>query len=308
MARKRIERQGPNDPRFFTEEFFLQQARMMEEDEELEIEDIPYEPGNNEEAVSGGYSEVADQLFNLVDNNKEKVDSFYAMKDGGLQREEVGKWIDTNIKKQELSDLYKDGENTDGFVDWITSNPDYFRQDTDTCIQNDDEAEVDLEDDGSDEDDVASEDELRITDKELEQEDDDIMSDGEDDGSEDDEMECHRFRIYLKHIKPIRNPLKDKVDKDEETVRGVHKKYYILTKAELGTQEMLDELEDELDDSAHATYYDFPNVSLKIYHQNEVELNRIFESLGLECRCRDISHYTDEDERKRVEGQRRSHE
>lgn len=290
--------------RWFTEDYFLQKAKEMEMEEELDVDledDAPSEPGDD---VPSGYdySEVADQLFNLVDNNKTKVDAFYAMKSNGLQREEVQGWIRNNVKTEELTDLYREGGNTEGFVDWISANPDYFNPDTDTCLSNDDETEVEL-DDSSEEDDIPEPDTEQIA-KDIETEDDALMADEEDDDSSEDEQECHRFRIYLKHIKPVRNEFKDKVDKDEAVEKQVHKKYYILTKNELGTQDMLDDLEDELDKTSHTTYYDFPNVSLKIYHQNEVELNRIFESLGLECRCKDIAHYTDEDERKRLEGQR----
>ena len=69
-----------------------------------------------------------------------------------------------------------------------------------------------------------------------------------------------------------------------------------MKKKELISTENLNRLEDELD-SKNISYYDFgknDTIAIKIYTQNEVQLNRIFEKLDFKARCVDIAHYTDD--------------
>jgi hypothetical protein len=84
----------------------------------------------------------------------------------------------------------------------------------------------------------------------------------------------------------------EKIDDDESIDRLSHKKYYVLKKKELGDNNKLDSLENKLDNQ-NISYYDFPTTAIKIYYQNEVILNRIFESVGLDVKCWQVAHYTD---------------
>lgn len=127
-----------------------------------------------------------------------------------------------------------------------------------------------------------------------------VNSDGSEDSSDDFETDSidnsdgsdviiiHKKRIHLDHHL---NTVVKTIDDDEISDRTIHEKYYVLKKAELKTQDKLNSLEEALD-AINCSYYDFPSIAVKIYHGNEVELNRVFRKCKLDVRCRDIAHYT----------------
>ena len=282
--------------------------------------------------MSSDYREIGEQIFNLVDNDEDKVREF--MSDRSSE-DAVSTWISTNVKENELSDLMKPDQTKEGLIAWIASQEgnDYFssRDEFSKTIEANPKANVDvpgqtspisrekLATDIEDEDDEIysndkkeqqeERDEIDIAMQALEDDSDGVVSiektgdpddysiafeilDGSDDNDEDETPEepyDHKKRIYLDHHV---NKIVEKFDNDEIIDREVHKKYYVLKKKELKTSDKLDELEDILDEHS-ISMYDFPNISLKIYHSNEVELNRIFSDIGLDVRCRDIAHYTD---------------
>ena len=298
------------------------------------------------------YSEVAEQIFNLIDNDKDIRNDFFDAMAVQDQKTAIESWFNDNVNDNELQDLFKNGQNKEGFLDWICGQPGnlFFmktvpeindqnikylptklnmsdEQDRDICqeiesedssimnyrehirksmsdgeyksdeIDNDDEIQMAIDAlDSSEDDDVNIV--FNIIDGSEDDSSDEDFEDGsEDDGHEYDEEEDediqHKKRIYLDHHV---NKVVEEIDKEEKIDRYVHKKYYVMKKKELISTENLNRLEDELD-SKNISYYDFgknDTIAIKIYTQNEVQLNRIFEKLDFKARCVDIAHYTDD--------------
>lgn len=298
------------------------------------------------------YSEVAEQIFNLIDNDKDIRNDFFDAMAVQDQKTAIESWFNDNVNDNELQDLFKNGQNKEGFLDWICGQPGnlFFtktvpeindqnikylptkqnmsdEQDRDICqeiesedssimnyrehirksmsdgeyksdeIDNDDEIQMAIDAlDSSEDDDVNIV--FNIIDGSEDDSSDEDFDDGsEDDGHEYDEEEDediqHKKRIYLDHHV---NKVVEEIDKEEKIDRFVHKKYYVMKKKELLSTENLNRLEDELD-SKNISYYDFgknETIAIKIYTQNEVQLNRIFEKLDFNTRCVDIAHYTDD--------------
>ena len=298
------------------------------------------------------YSEVAEQIFNLIDNNKDIRNDFFDAMAVQDQKTAIESWFNDNVNDNELQDLFKNGQNKEGFLNWICGQPgnlfftktvpeindqniNYLptkqnmsdEQDRDICqeiesedssimnyrehirksmsdgeyksdeIDNDDEIQMAIDAlDSSEDDDVNIV--FNIIDGSEDDSSDEDFDDGsEDDGPEYDEEEDedvqHKKRIYLDHHV---NKVVEEIDKEEKIDRYVHKKYYVMKKKELISTENLNRLEDELD-SKNISYYDFgknDTIAIKIYTQNEVQLNRIFEKLDFKARCVDIAHYTDD--------------
>mgnify|MGYP003468525747 CR=1 FL=1 len=298
------------------------------------------------------YSEVAEQIFNLIDNDKDIRNDFFDARAVQDQKTAIESWFNDNVNDNELQDLFKNGQNKEGFLNWICGQPGnlFFmktvpeindqnikylptkqnmsdEQDRDICqeiesedssimnyrehirksmsdgeyksdeIDNDDEIQMAI--DALD----SSEDDVNIVFNIIDGSEDDSSDENFDDGSEDDghkydeeeeedEDVQHKKRIYLDHHV---NKVVEEIDKEEKIDRYVHKKYYVMKKKELVSTENLNRLEDELD-SKNISYYDFgknDTIAIKIYTQNEVQLNRIFEKLDFKARCVDIAHYTD---------------
>ena len=300
------------------------------------------------------YSEVAEQIFNLIDNDKDIRNDFFDAMAVQDQKTAIESWFNDNVNDNELQDLFKNGQNKEGFLNWICGQPGnlFFmktvpeindqnikylptkqnmsdEQDRDICqeiesedssimnyrehirksmadgeyksdeIDNDDEIQMAIDAlDSSEDDDVNIV--FNIIDGSEDDSSDEDFEDGsEDDGHEYDEEEeededvQHKKRIYLDHHV---NKVVEEIDKEEKIDRYVHKKYYVMKKKELISTENLNRLEDELD-SKNISYYDFgknDTIAIKIYTQNEVQLNRIFEKLDFKARCVDIAHYTDD--------------
>ena len=298
------------------------------------------------------YSEVAEQIFNLIDNDKDIRNDFFDAMAVQDQKTAIESWFNDNVNNNELQDLFKNGQNKEGFLNWICGQPGnlFFmktvpeindqnikylptkqnmsdEQDRDICqeiesedssimnyrehirksmsdgeyksdeIDNDDEIQMAIDAlDSSEDDDVNIV--FNIIDGSEDDSSDEDFDDGsEDDGHEYDEEEDedvqHKKRIYLDHHV---NKVVEEIDKEEKIDRYVHKKYYVMKKKELISTENLNRLEDELD-SKNISYYDFgknDTIAIKIYTQNEVQLNRIFEKLDFKARCVDIAHYTDD--------------
>lgn len=298
------------------------------------------------------YSEVAEQIFNLIDNDKDIRNDFFDAMAVQDQKTAIESWFNDNVNDNELQDLFKNGQNKEGFLNWICGQPGnlFFmktvpeindqnikylptkqnmsdEQDRDICqeiesedssimnyrehirksmsdgeyksdeIDNDDEIQMAIDAlDSSEDDDVNIV--FNIIDGYEDDSSDEDFDDGsEDDGHEYDEEEDedvqHKKRIYLDHHV---NKVVEEIDKEEKIDRYVHKKYYVMKKKELISTENLNRLEDELD-SKNISYYDFgknDTIAIKIYTQNEVQLNRIFEKLDFKARCVDIAHYTDD--------------
>ena len=298
------------------------------------------------------YSEVAEQIFNLIDNDKDIRNDFFDAMAVQDQKTAIESWFNDNVNDNELQDLFKNGQNKEGFLNWICGQPGnlFFtktvpeindqnikylptkqnmsdEQDRDICqeiesedssimnyrehirksmsdgeyksdeIDNDDEIQMAIDAlDSSEDDDVNIV--FNIIDGSEDDSSDEDFDDGsEDDGPEYDEEEDedvqHKKRIYLDHHV---NKVVEEIDKEEKIDRYVHKKYYVMKKKELISTENLNRLEDELD-SKNISYYDFgknDTIAIKIYTQNEVQLNRIFEKLDFKARCVDIAHYTDD--------------
>lgn len=298
------------------------------------------------------YSEVAEQIFNLIDNDKDIRNDFFDAMAVQDQKTAIESWFNDNVNDNELQDLFKNGQNKEGFLDWICGQPGnlFFtktvpeindqnikylptkqnmsdEQDRDICqeiesedssimnyrehirksmsdgeyksdeIDNDDEIQMAIDAMDSSEDD-----DVNIVFNIIDGSEDDSSDEDFDDGSEDDghkydededEDVQHKKRIYLDHHV---NKVVEEIDKEEKIDRYVHKKYYVMKKKELISTENLNRLEDELD-SKNISYYDFgknDTIAIKIYTQNEVQLNRIFEKLDFKARCVDIAHYTDD--------------
>ena len=298
------------------------------------------------------YSEVAEQIFNLIDNDKDIRNDFFDAMAVQDQKTAIESWFNDNVNDNELQDLFKNGQNKEGFLNWICGQPGnlFFmktvpeindqnikylptkqnmsdEQDRDICqeiesedssimnyrehirksmsdgeyksdeIDNDDEIQMAIDAlDSSEDNDVNIV--FNIIDGSEDDSSDEDFDDGsEDDGHEYDEEEDedvqHKKRIYLDHHV---NKVVEEIDKEEKIDRYVHKKYYVMKKKELISTENLNRLEDELD-SKNISYYDFgknDTIAIKIYTQNEVQLNRIFEKLDFKARCVDIAHYTDD--------------
>ena len=301
------------------------------------------------------YSEVAEQIFNLIDNDKDIQNDFFDAMAVQDQKTAIESWFNDNVNDNELQDLFKNGQNKEGFLNWICGQPGnlFFtktvpeindqnikylptkpnmsdEQDRDICqeiesedssimnykehirksmsdgeyksdeIDNDDEIQMAIDAlDSSEDDDVnivfniidGSEDDSSDEDFDDGSEDDGHKYDEEEDEDEDEDVQ-HKKRIYLDHHV---NKVVEEIDKEEKIDRYVHKKYYVMKKKELISTENLNRLEDELD-SKNISYYDFgknDTIAIKIYTQNEVQLNRIFEKLDFKARCVDIAHYTD---------------
>ena len=298
------------------------------------------------------YSEVAEQIFNLIDNDKDIRNDFFDAMAVQDQKTAIESWFNDNVNDNELQDLFKNGQNKEGFLNWICGQPGnlFFtktvpeindqnikylptkqnmsdEQDRDICqeiesedssimnyrehirksmsdgeyksdeIDNDDEIQMAIDAlDSSEDDDVNIV--FNIIDGSEDDGSDEDFDDGsEDDGHEYDEEEDediqHKKRIYLDHHV---NKVVEEIDKEEKIDRYVHKKYYVMKKKELVSTENLNRLEDELD-SKNISYYDFgknDTIAIKIYTQNEVQLNRIFEKLDFKARCVNIAHYTDD--------------
>lgn len=302
------------------------------------------------------YSEVAEQIFNLIDNDKDIRNDFFDAMAVQDQKTAIESWFNDNVNDNELQDLFKNGQNKEGFLNWICGQPGnlFFtktvpeindqnikylptkqkmsdEQDRDICqeiesedssimnyrehirksmsdgeyksdeIDNDDEIQMAIDAlDSSEDDDVnivfniidGSEDDSSDEDFDDGSEDDGHKYDEEEDEDEDEDVQ-HKKRIYLDHHV---NKVVEEIDKEEKIDRYVHKKYYVMKKKELISTENLNRLEDELD-SKNISYYDFgknDTIAIKIYTQNEVQLNRIFEKLDFKARCVDIAHYTDD--------------
>ena len=303
-------------------------------------------------SMNTDYSEVAEQIFNLIDNDKDILNDFFDAMAVQDQKTAIESWFNDNVNDNELQDLFKNGQNKEGFLNWICGQPgnQFFtktvpeindqninylptkqnmsdEQDRDICqeiesedssimnyredirksmsdgeyksdeIDNDDEIQMAIDAlDSSEDDDVNIV--FNIIDGSEDDSSDEDFDDGsEDDGPEYDEEEDedvqHKKRIYLDHHV---NKVVEEIDKEEKIDRYVHKKYYVMKKKELISTENLNRLEDELD-SKNISYYDFgknDTIAIKIYTQNEVQLNRIFEKLDFKARCVDIAHYTDD--------------
>ena len=303
-------------------------------------------------SMNTDYSEVAEQIFNLIDNDKDIRNDFFDAMAVQDQKTAIESWFNDNVNDNELQDLFKNGQNKEGFLNWICGQPGnlFFmktvpeindqnikylptkqnmsdEQDRDICqeiesedssimnyrehirksmsdgeyksdeIDNDDEIQMAIDAlDSSEDDDVNIV--FNIIDGSEDDSSDEDFDDGsEDDGHEYDEEEDedvqHKKRIYLDHHV---NKVVEEIDKEEKIDRYVHKKYYVMKKKELISTENLNRLEDELD-SKNISYYDFgknDTIAIKIYTQNEVQLNRIFEKLDFKARCVDIAHYTDD--------------
>ena len=83
---------------------------------------------------SNKYDELADQLFNLVDNNQSDIDSFYTAQHApqGQEQQQISQWFDNNVNPDEFDGLLnKDAQQTkDGFINWLTTDgADYFNND-----------------------------------------------------------------------------------------------------------------------------------------------------------------------------------
>lgn len=297
--------------------------------------------------MQNDYTEIGEQLFNLIDNDKDKRNEFFDATSVQDEKTAIKNWFDSYVNPIELSDLFKEGQTEEGFYDWLVSKeghryfiekPSEINQeniqylptrkemtsdstkihadieDEDSSIMSTEERiKKDMSDGNYQSDNIDNEKEIEIALDALDSSEEDIdivfdIMDGSDDldssendseiyqedGSDDMENEevIHKRKIHLDHHV---NKVVEEIDNEEEIDRFVHKKYYVMKKKELGSTERLNELEEELDNQ-NISYYDFgknETIAIKIYTQNEVRLNRIFEKLDFEYRCVDIAHYTD---------------
>lgn len=258
----------------------------------LKTKEIPLKSNYNS---TDDYSEIADQLYNLVNNKKETENAFKDI----LRREdrnELETWFNDNVKSSELSDLFTEDQSVDGFLSWILLHPDYFLDKKELTMSSIDSSsnylknKIDKEINNQAEN-IKSEDSklMHDTDGETDGSDEDDMDGSDEDDMEDTSSGNHKIPYKKKHIL---NKVILKIDDDEASDRASHEKYYILKKNNIENFSNLNELENKLD-GKNISYYDFKNCSCKIYDSNEVELNRIFESLDLDVRCIDIRHYTE---------------
>lgn len=264
---------------------------------------------------TGDYSEIADQLYNLVNNRKSAENKFKAILKTG-DEEELEKWFNDNVKPDELSDLLDSDQTISGFISWILLHPGYF-------LANTEEAEMTSPDSSSPVTDASSKAEdiqksiagqqSSIGDEDaslimVPSDDDDTSDEDDREGSDEDaadtDISSHVRVVKRRHIL---NKVVLKINNDEAADRLCHEKYYILKKGNIGNFSNLDELEGKLD-KKNISYYDFKNCSCKIYDSNEVELNRIFESMDLDVRCINIRHYTENEIRSNKEKAKKTRE
>ena len=69
------------------------------------------------------YSEVAEQIFNLIDNDKDIRNDFFDAMAVQDQKTAIESWFNDNVNDNELQDLFKNGQNKEGFLDWICGQP-----------------------------------------------------------------------------------------------------------------------------------------------------------------------------------------
>ena len=69
------------------------------------------------------YSEVAEQIFNLIDNNKDIRNDFFDAMAVQDQKTAIESWFNDNVNDNELQDLFKNGQNKEGFLNWICGQP-----------------------------------------------------------------------------------------------------------------------------------------------------------------------------------------
>lgn len=69
------------------------------------------------------YTEIGEQIFNLVNNDKDKVSSFYSAlsTDDKNVKPMLKQWFANNVKQNELKDLFKKGQTETGLYSWLTS-------------------------------------------------------------------------------------------------------------------------------------------------------------------------------------------
>lgn len=242
------------------------------------------------DSSTADYHEIADQVFNLVNNDSEKCAELKNdIQEGNI--ESVIQWFNTNVKADELQDLLdtENGQNPSGLIRWLIDNPDYFFKGQFKDIKTLDQLK------GTPADTSRGE-TGKETIKKVNQVDDQILStkdeSSEDDteSSEDDTIPTDGKRII--HKRHLLNKVIITINNDDVADYQVYEKYYILKNMELGSIDKLDDIENALD-KKKISYYDFANGSCKIYDSNEVELNRIFESQDLDVRCKDIRKYTE---------------
>lgn len=258
--------------------------------------DVPAAADGDKSTVPGpgetDYREIADQVYNLVDNRRNAVSSF---KTAIGDRTALNGWFKSNVKQKELTDLFDPStdQSVEGFMDWIDEHPGYFSE------EGEDSAEV-VDTSVGDSSIASTVPDTSAIISNINREDNELLGvedDGSDDGSDDGAVPDSSVQAVL-HRRPVRkvhtlNKVVVRIDDDEAAERMMHEKYYILTPAELSGV-TADAVEDRLD-GMNISYYDFPNGKLKIFSQNEVELNRMFESLGMGVRCINIRHYTEKE-------------
>lgn len=278
------------------------------------------------------YGEVAEQIYNLVDNDKDKINAFLTAISTPEDQEkaEIQRWFDNYVKPEELNDLLGQGQSKTGLVKWLADdrNNGYIDaylncidsstkqeegpilgRDTSVLMKGIEDEDDELYNGPTDSKDVSfsssnvdDQDELDLAFAALDSDDPiDVtfeIVDGSDDGS-DDEIEVKK-PLKKKEKKSGRKKIHldhsiNKVVKkidDEELVDRVHHEKYYVAK-----REQLggpDNLDrlEEELDKQMISYYDFPHVSIKMYEHNEVKMNRIFKKLGFDFRCKDIAKYT----------------
>ena len=69
------------------------------------------------------YSEVAEQIFNLIDNDKDIRNDFFDAMAVQDQKTAIESWFNDNVNDNELQDLFKNGQNKEGFLNWICGQP-----------------------------------------------------------------------------------------------------------------------------------------------------------------------------------------
>lgn len=85
-----------------------------------------------EQSNNTSYGEVAEQIYNLVDNDQDKINAFLSAKSSpeSEERGEIERWFDNYVKPDELNDLMKKGQSKRGLVKWLAddSNNEYLKQ------------------------------------------------------------------------------------------------------------------------------------------------------------------------------------
>lgn len=245
---------------------------------------------NTEDSSVSDYHEIADQVFNLVNNDSEKCAELKNdIQEGNI--ESVIQWFNTNVKADELQDLLdtENGQEPSGLIRWLIDNPDYFFKGKFKDIKTLDQ----LKGNSSD---TSKGDSNKEAINKVNHADDQILS-IENESSEDDAESSEDENIpvdgkQIIHKRHLLNKVIITINNDDAADYQIYEKYYILKNTELGSIDKLDKIENALD-KKKISYYDFTNGSCKIYDSNEVELNRIFESQDLDVRCKDIRKYTE---------------